>query len=97
MATSGKVLSTGIQQLLENPRDVFLDVTNLLLRFANNVLNDPENIKYRQIRVGNPIVEKRLLPINGAMECLFEMGFEEVRVTLLVLRTVAACRLPDQK
>ena len=95
MATSEKVLSNGIQQLLENPRDVFLDVTNLLLRFANNVLNDPENIKYRQIRVGNPIVEKRLLPINGTMECLFEMGFEEVRVTPLVLRTVARPKIMD--
>ena len=80
MASVGKDLLNGVQQLLENPTDVFLDVSNLLLRFANNVLNNPENKKYRQIRVGNPVVEKRLLPVSGAMECLFEMGFEEVRM-----------------
>ena len=80
MASVGNDLSIGVQQLLENPTDVFFDVSNLLLKFANNILNDPENQKYRQIRVGNPVVEKRLLPVCGAMECLFEMGFEEVRM-----------------
>ena len=85
MASAGNELSIGVigvQQLLENPKEVFFDVSNLLLKFANNILNDPENQKYRQIRVGNPVVEKRLLPVCGAMECLFEMGFEEVRVII---------------
>lgn len=39
----------------------------------------PNEEKYRSIRIGNPTFSSKLLPIKGAVECLFEMGFEEVR------------------
>lgn len=38
----------------------------------------PNEVKYRSIRIGNPTFSTKLLPIKGAVECLFEMGFEEV-------------------
>lgn len=38
----------------------------------------PNEDKYRSIRIGNPTFSTKLLPIKGAVECLFEMGFEEV-------------------
>lgn len=38
----------------------------------------PNEEKYRSIRIGNPTFSTKLLPIKGAVECLFEMGFEEV-------------------
>lgn len=38
----------------------------------------PDEEKYRSIRLGNPAFSTKLLPIKGAVECLFEMGFEEV-------------------
>jgi len=56
---------------------VFMDASQLLLKFASNIINDPDNSKYRSIRVGNKIFQSRLLPINGAVECLFTMGFQE--------------------
>ena len=66
------------EQLLDNPPEVFMDASQLLLKFASNIINDPDNPKYRSIRVGNKIFQSRLLPINGAVECLFTMGFQEV-------------------
>ncbi len=39
---------------------------------------NPNEDKYRSIRVGNPTFSTKLLPVKGAVECLFEMGFEEV-------------------
>lgn len=39
---------------------------------------NPNEEKYRSIRIGNPTFSTKLLPIKGAVECLFEMGFEEV-------------------
>jgi len=66
------------EQLLDNPPEVFMDASQLLLKFASNIINDPDNSKYRSIRVGNKIFQSRLLPINGAVECLFTMGFQEV-------------------
>lgn len=65
------------EQLLDNPPDVFMDASQLLLKFASNIINNPDNPKYRTIRVGNKIFQSRLLPVNGAVECLFTMGFQE--------------------
>ena len=66
------------EQLLDNPPEVFMDASGLLLKFASNIINNPDNPKYRSIRVGNKIFQSRLLPVNGAVECLFAIGFQEV-------------------
>lgn len=65
------------EQLLDNSPEVFMDASQLLLKFASNIINNPDNPKYRSIRVGNKIFQSRLLPVNGAVECLFTMGFQE--------------------
>lgn len=70
------------EQLLDNSPEVFMDASQLLLKFASNIINNPDNPKYRSIRVGNKIFQSRLLPVNGAVECLFTMGFQEVHCTL---------------
>lgn len=82
MTVDPKRVATGrswgcFEQLLDNPPEVFMDVSQLLLKFASNIINNPDNPKYRTIRVGNKIFQSRLLPVNGAVECLFTMGFQE--------------------
>lgn len=62
----------------ENSREDFLAASELLLRLASNVLENPQESKYRRIRIANPLLESKLLPVVGGMECLFEMGFLEV-------------------
>ena len=69
---------SSILELSKNPGDVFLDTSEILLKFAENILKNPNNPKYRRIRVGNPIVQGKLLQVAGALECLFQMGFQEV-------------------
>ena len=68
---------TSIDLLLENAPEDFLGAAEILVKFAANVLADSNNPKFRRIRVGNEKVVTRLLPVSGAMECLFEMGFIE--------------------
>lgn len=70
--------------LEENPEDVYLETTSVLLKLVDNVIKDPSNPKYRNIRLGNPIVANKLLPAVGAMECLFEMGFQEGEDSLVL-------------
>ncbi|XP_052796357.1 peptide-N(4)-(N-acetyl-beta-glucosaminyl)asparagine amidase-like [Mya arenaria] len=71
-------VTSSVQQLVnENPPKDFLTAAELLIKFASNVLKSPHDQKYRKIRLGNPTVENKLLPVSGAMECLFEMGFVE--------------------
>lgn len=72
------VVSWTLLSLEENPREIYLEVTSVLLRLANNVIKNPSDPKYRSIRLANPTVANKLLPAVGAMECLFEMGFKEV-------------------
>lgn len=62
----------------ENPIDDFVQAAKIILKFADNILSNPNEEKYRKIRLGNPTVETKLLPIVGALECIFEMGFQEV-------------------
>ena len=62
----------------ENSKDDFLAASELLLRLAGNVLENPQQSKYRRIRLANPLIETKLLPVVGGIECLFEMGFLEV-------------------
>ncbi|XP_049606380.1 peptide-N(4)-(N-acetyl-beta-glucosaminyl)asparagine amidase isoform X2 [Syngnathus scovelli] len=70
-------LTPAVTLLCENSNEVFFEVCKLLLSYADNILRNPNVEKYRSIRIGNPTFSTKLLPINGAVECLFEMGFEE--------------------
>ncbi|KAJ9576021.1 hypothetical protein L9F63_007121 [Diploptera punctata] len=51
-----------ILALEENPEDVYLETTTVLLKLIDNVIKDPSNPKYRNIRLGNPVVTSKLLP-----------------------------------
>ena len=64
--------------LMSNDVDTFLSASGILLRFANNILKDPDNLKYRSIKLGNNIFITKLSPVHGAVDCLFSMGFQEV-------------------
>ncbi|EOA94545.1 Peptide-N(4)-(N-acetyl-beta-glucosaminyl)asparagine amidase, partial [Anas platyrhynchos] len=67
----------------QNGRDTFLEASRLLLAYADNILRNPAEEKYRLIRIGNPAFSTRLLPVRGAVECLFEMGFQEGETHLI--------------
>lgn len=86
-------LSPAVATLCENPNEVFLDVAKLLLTYADNILRNPNEEKYRSIRIGNPTFSTKLLPIKGAVECLFEMGFEEAETHLVFPQTASVQQL----
>ncbi|XP_068189851.1 peptide-N(4)-(N-acetyl-beta-glucosaminyl)asparagine amidase [Antennarius striatus] len=53
----------------------------------------PNEEKYRSIRLGNPTFSRKLLPIKGAVECLFEMGFEEAETHLVFPKSASVEQL----
>ena len=55
-----------------------MDACGILVKLLNNVIRDPNNMKFRSIRLANPKIESMLLAANGAFEVLFSVGFEEV-------------------
>uniref|UniRef100_A0A4W6FQ15 Peptide-N(4)-(N-acetyl-beta-glucosaminyl)asparagine amidase n=1 Tax=Lates calcarifer TaxID=8187 RepID=A0A4W6FQ15_LATCA len=86
-------MSPAITTLCENSNEVFLDVAKLLLTYADNILRYPNEEKYRSIRIGNPTFSTKLLPIKGAVECLFEMGFEEAETHLVFPKSASVEQL----
>ena len=79
MATGGCDLLPSVQTLLQNPQHVFMETSEVLLRIGNNILENPGIPKYRRLKVSNATITQKLLPVCGAVECLIEMGFQEVR------------------
>lgn len=67
-----------IDSLEENPKELFVKVTSILMKLIENVLKHPTEVKYRKIRLENATIGKYILPSIGGMECLFDMGFVEV-------------------
>ena len=61
------------------------EAVNILVKLLTNVVNHPGELKYRQVRLGNKIIEEKLLPASGAFEVLFSCGFEESDDKLAVL------------
>ena len=66
-----------VEELFSNPHETFLSSSEILLKFAENILQHPTEAKYRKIRVANERVERHLLVVTGGMQCLFDMGFVE--------------------
>ncbi|KAF6313197.1 N-glycanase 1 [Rhinolophus ferrumequinum] len=75
--------SPAVAELCQNTLETFLEASKLLLTYADNILRNPNDEKYRSIRIGNTAFSTRLLPVRGAVECLFEMGFEEGETHLI--------------
>lgn len=65
---------------LENAKsDKYIESVTILLRILNNIIFDPQNDKYRTIRLENQIIKEKLLSLNGVRELLEKIGFVEVR------------------
>ncbi|XP_053570212.1 peptide-N(4)-(N-acetyl-beta-glucosaminyl)asparagine amidase [Bombina bombina] len=85
--------SSAVSELCQNGSQVFMDASQLLLTYADNILRSPNEEKYRSIRIGNTAFSSRLLPVRGAVECLFEMGFEEGETHLVFPKKASVERL----
>ncbi|XP_068603441.1 peptide-N(4)-(N-acetyl-beta-glucosaminyl)asparagine amidase [Brachionichthys hirsutus] len=86
-------MTPAVTALCENCNEDFLEAANLLLTYADNILRYPNEEKYRSIRLGNPTFSRKLLPIKGAVECLFEMGFEEAETHLVFSKSASVEQL----
>uniref|UniRef100_A0A8C0P5C2 Peptide-N(4)-(N-acetyl-beta-glucosaminyl)asparagine amidase n=2 Tax=Canis lupus familiaris TaxID=9615 RepID=A0A8C0P5C2_CANLF len=83
LGSSSGSASPAVAELCQNSPETFLEASKLLLTYADNILRNPNDEKYRSIRIGNTAFSTRLLPVRGAVECLFEMGFEEGETHLI--------------
>ncbi|XP_035209030.1 UBX domain-containing protein 6-like [Stegodyphus dumicola] len=63
-----------IHTLNKNKEKVHLGIETLA-RYLTNILDNPEEEKYRRIRFKNKIFQERVLPLEGAFDFLVSAGF----------------------
>ena len=73
-----------VATLQDNPSDIMKGAAEILVKLLGNVIREPNNVKFRNIRLGNPKIESKLLVANGAFEILFSVGFEEGTDSLIL-------------
>lgn len=72
-------LDTALFHAIENnPKERYIEGAAILLKLLENVIREPDNPKFRTIRLENKIIKEKLLCLNGIKECLEYIGFEEV-------------------
>lgn len=49
----------------------------VLLRICTNVVTQPNELKYRRLRISSKVMQNKILPVDGAFNCLLAMGFQE--------------------
>ncbi|XP_012263597.2 peptide-N(4)-(N-acetyl-beta-glucosaminyl)asparagine amidase [Athalia rosae] len=81
--------------LRENEASIYSEVCCVLVKLCNNVIKNPNDLKYRKVRLSNPTVIAKLLPAVGAMECLFEIGFVEQDDHLLLPENASLSNLQE--
>lgn len=68
-------------QLETNSEPTYREVSELLVKIADNILKDPSNPRMRTLKKSNAVVSKKILAATGGLECLKLMGFKEVVFT----------------
>ena len=77
----------------ENEPGVARVAAGILVRLLGNVVRQPTDIKYRQIKLTNKKIADELLVANGAFEILFTVGFEEDDDKLILPLSVSVVKI----
>lgn len=72
-----------VDMLNENEISIRNNAGCVLSKLCEKILRFPEEKIYRIIYLNDPDVLEKLLPANGAMECLFQIGFIEVHKKII--------------
>eukprot|EP00754_Rhynchopus_humris_P015990 Rhum_TRINITY_DN14488_c21_g1::Rhum_TRINITY_DN14488_c21_g1_i1::g.92718::m.92718 len=59
----------------KNSFAAFMEAAPLLLKLTENIINSPNEEKYRQIRLRNPTIQKKLVSCVGVVDALEGMGW----------------------
>lgn len=69
-----------IKRLEKNSENVYNEAVRLFIKIIDNVLKDPSNKKIRVLQKSNATVSKKILAVQGGVDCLKSIGFTEVNM-----------------
>ncbi|XP_039499821.1 peptide-N(4)-(N-acetyl-beta-glucosaminyl)asparagine amidase isoform X2 [Drosophila santomea] len=73
-----KTRSSGQQQQEQGLKEAYLEAVRILLVLLENILAQPENLKFRTIRLENKAIKEKLLSLPGCERLLEAIGFQRV-------------------
>lgn len=71
-------LNDSIKKLEFNNENVYNEAVRLLVKIIDNVLKEPSNKKVRLLQKSNATVFRKILTVEGGLDCLRAIGFVEV-------------------
>lgn len=73
-----EINATAVRKLEESADiEVYAAGVNILLKLLDNIIREPQNLKYRKIRLENKTIKEKLLCVPGALELLRVIGFDK--------------------
>ncbi|KFB51625.1 AGAP007390-PA-like protein [Anopheles sinensis] len=79
--------------LESNPKESYVVATETLLRLLDNIIREPQNAKYRTVRLENQSIKEKLLSAVGMKQLMLAIGFIEANGTLTVPSNVLLANL----
>lgn len=59
-----------------NTKEAYLEAVRIILLLLDNIINHPNENKYRTIRIENKTIKEKLLTLEGCVELLTSIGFQ---------------------
>ena len=77
-STPGTVtMATAIQSLRTAPKQEALTAIATLVKITDKIISNPNEAKYRSIKKNNEMLKRKLGTVNGGIECLLALGFQD--------------------
>ncbi|RNA40801.1 Peptide-N(4)-(N-acetyl-beta-glucosaminyl)asparagine amidase [Brachionus plicatilis] len=69
--------SIGLSRIKENSKIEIQNVSKVLLDLLDNILKNPNESKFRKLKLESELIASKLMPFSGGLEILFEIGFQD--------------------
>ncbi|CAI5731386.1 unnamed protein product [Peronospora destructor] len=72
--------NTAVYVLLRQDPSHAITAAEILIKMLSNVIKNPQDEKFRKIRLANAVIQSKLVAVSGAIDVLAEAGFSRVNL-----------------
>lgn len=91
MSTMNESLVLALERT--NAKDSYVTGAETLLRLLDNIIREPQNEKFRSVRLENRTIKEKLLSVSGMKPLMLEIGYVEASGTLSLPANVVIAKL----
>lgn len=77
LAEEPEMTSAMMIQTLNRDREKVKNAVGIISKYIDNIMAHPNDEKFRKIRINNKSFQEKVAPLNGVMEFLQALGFEQ--------------------